>query len=248
MTNERKQPSWRRFAPGIAPELARLCVVAAAVLVLYRVTCTNRFFQESVVPLLGLGEGDFLGLGFALWKSVMTFALFAAVPAVFSAIADRKPPAACGFAIGDARIGLKVGALFVGLMLPVVVSASFTETFAGRYPLARAAADDVTTFVAYEAMMLLYFLCWEYFFRGYLLFGLHRHLGEVAVWIQMIPFALLHGSKPLPEALGSVFVGVVLGYFALRTRTFLYCALVHFVIAASMDAAAVLQRGGFGPP
>jgi hypothetical protein len=230
------------------PGPARICVVAAAVLVLYRVTCSGRFYRETVAPLLDLGPDDLLGLGAALWKSLATCVLLAAIPAAFTILVERRGPAEHGLAAGDAGFGLRVGALLVALMLPVVAAASCTGTFADHYPLARAAAGDGATFLAYQAAMLVYFLAWEYFFRGWLLFGLHRHLGDAAVWIQMIPFALLHGSKPLPEALGSIFVGVLLGYFALRTRTFLYCALVHFVIAAAMDVAAVLQRGGFGAP
>lgn len=233
----------RLFGP-VAPELVRVCVAGAVVLVLYRFVCPGRLFETAIAPWLRIGRDAFFGFGTNGFKGVSTFVVMGLAPLVFGLIADRRRPSALGLALGDWRAGLKWGAIFLAVMIPIVLAASYTGTFADKYPLARNAGDSIEAFAVYQLVMLLYFLGWEYFFRGYLLFSLHRHIGAAAVFVQMIPFAVLHGSKPLPEALGSIPVGLVLGVFALRTRTFLYCAAVHFLVALAMDLAAVGQRYG----
>jgi len=42
---------------------------------------------------------------------------------------------------------------------------------------------------------------WEFFFRGWLLWGLGRKYGTDAIWLQIIPFALMHVWKPEIEQL-----------------------------------------------
>lgn len=233
-----------RLLESVSPELARVCVVSAVVLVLYRFVCPGKLYNTAIAPWFRIGDEVLWGFGANGFKGASTFALMGLAPLVFGLLADRRRPAAIGLSLGDWRAGLKWSAIFLAAMVPVVIAASYSTTFADKYPLASSAGDSLEAFAVYQVVMLLYFLGWEYFFRGYLLFSLHRHIGAAAVFVQMIPFAVLHGSKPLPEALGSIFVGLVLGFFALRTRTFIYCAIVHFLVALAMDAAAVAQRYG----
>jgi len=98
--------------------------------------------------------------------------------------------------------------------------------------------------VYYELVMGFYFFCWEFFFRGFLLFGLakFRGLGDWgAVFVQAVPFALLHystvagASKPLLEIVSAFFGGVILGALALRTRSFAYGFIIHWAIAVTLD-------------
>jgi membrane protease YdiL (CAAX protease family) len=94
----------------------------------------------------------------------------------------------------------------------------------------------------YEALFLLYFAGWEFLWRGYMLFGLRRHMGDgAAVLAQMLPFVLLHFGKPPAETFGAVAAGVVLGALALRTRSFWYGAAVHWTIMLLMDGLSVLR-------
>ena len=42
----------------------------------------------------------------------------------------------------------------------------------------------------------LFMLAWEFLFRGYMLFGLEKSTGKSAIFVQAIPFVLLHLEKP----------------------------------------------------
>jgi membrane protease YdiL (CAAX protease family) len=102
----------------------------------------------------------------------------------------------------------------------------------------------------YEVVMGLYFFCWEFFFRGFLLFGFAKgkRVGLLAaIILQTIPFTLLHwslspgASKPLAETLGAALGGPLLGYLALRTRSFYYGYLIHWLMAATLDILVAAQ-------
>jgi membrane protease YdiL (CAAX protease family) len=77
-------------------------------------------------------------------------------------------------------------------------------------------------------------LVWEFFFRAFMLFGLEPALGEMAIYVQMIPFALLHLGKPEIETLTSIAGGIIIGYVVRRCRSFWPAFLVHALIALTM--------------
>ena len=76
----------------------------------------------------------------------------------------------------------------------------------------------------------LYMFAWEFLFRGYMLFGLEKSIGKGAIFVQAIPFVLLHLGKPFLETLACIPGGFILGYVAYRTRSFLPCFIIHFGI------------------
>jgi len=80
----------------------------------------------------------------------------------------------------------------------------------------------------------LYMFAWEFLFRGYMLFGLERSIGKSAIFVQTIPFVLLHLGKPFLETLVCIPGGFILGYIAYRTRSFLPCFIIHLGIYVMM--------------
>ena len=74
----------------------------------------------------------------------------------------------------------------------------------------------------------LYMFAWEFLFRGYMLFGLEKSIGKNAIFVQAIPFVLLHLVKPSLETLACIPGGFILGYVAYRTRSVLPCFIIHF--------------------
>jgi hypothetical protein len=80
----------------------------------------------------------------------------------------------------------------------------------------------------------LYMFAWEFLFRGYMLFGLEKSMGINAIFVQTIPFVLLHLGKPFLETLFCIPGGFIFGYVAYRTRSFLPCFIIHFGIYAMM--------------
>jgi hypothetical protein len=122
------------------------------------------------------------------------------------------------------------------------------KSFLAYYPLyaeksaAGAQPDFLFWFVVLEFCFLLYFIGWEFFFRSLILFPLEKHLGGAAAVIGLLPFALTHIGKPIPEVFGSVFAAWFLSVLVLRARSFWICPLIHFAVSFTMNLAAAFSR------
>ncbi len=139
----------------------------------------------------------------------------------------------------------RIAALFFAGMAPLLLWASTRSEFQSYYPLVPQAAYDFRWLVYHEITYGFYLFCWEWFFRGYLTFGLARRFGGVsAVAAQAAVFGLLHIGKPAPEVVGSFVAGVALGWLALRGRSFLPCFWVHWAVSVAFDCLVIWQRPG----
>jgi membrane protease YdiL (CAAX protease family) len=122
---------------------------------------------------------------------------------------------------------------------PLVVVASFGEAFQHMYPFYDHAGRSWRHLLAWELLYGTQFLCLEFFFRGFLLFGLVRYIGAYAIFVMIVPYCMLHFGKPAPEIAGSVVAGVILGTLALRTGSIWGGVTVHVLVAISMDLLAL---------
>lgn len=156
---------------------------------------------------------------------------------------------------GFRDFGLTIGALsgwrdalvFFAFMAPVIAATSLIEEFAGYYPLSGLARSGIQWFMIWQAVQLLFILGWEFLNRGLLLFGLEGSLGRWSVIAAAIPFFLLHLGKPGPEALGSFFAAIALGWLTLRARSVMPAVALHWACAFTLDVVSIINRGGFLP-
>jgi len=170
-----------------------------------------------------------------LWRS----AFYLSLP-LLSLFLLRLPPTKVGFSLGKPRLWLRdIGLLYL-VMLPLVYLASRQAGFQRSYPFfafERLGTGNLLLGLGIRAVGMF---AWEFVCRGYLLFGFERRVGgPAAIAIQTIPFAVMHVGKPAPEALGSIVAGVVLGIIALRNRSFIPGAILHWSVAATLDLFAL---------
>lgn len=180
----------------------------------------------------------------------------------------RQDPSQFGMQQGDSRVGFRIAAGLWLCMLAVSLIVLFAgghsipylsriqHEFRHYYLVNNLTADlpgvgqvsmdgkiNVKALVYYELAMGFYMYCWEFFFRGFMLFGLMRtKLGPWgAVILQAIPFTLLHwsfnpaASKPMPEVAGAFIAALILGALAVRTKSFLYGYLAHYGVSLTFD-------------
>jgi hypothetical protein len=168
------------------------------------------------------------------------------LPLLFTWGVLREEPATLGFTRGDWRaVGHWVALAAVG-MLAVVAVAGRAPAFQEMYPLRALVREEPRYLLYYELSYGFYFFCWEWFFRGFLLFGLARGVGRWAILIQAVPFGFLHWGKPVPEIVGSFVAGILLGELALRARSFLPCFALHWLVALGLDLAVLMHRPAAG--
>jgi len=175
------------------------------------------------------------------WFSADGF-LMLVVPVLLILLVLKGKPADYGFRIGDYKFGLISSAVFVLIMIPVVWVASGSETFAKAYPQAGVTVrENIPVLLYYELFVGFYMLAWEFFWRGYMLFGLKEKFGYYAIFMQMVPFFILHRGKPEIEVFASIFAGLILGIQALRANSFIYCFITHWTIMIFVDTISVLR-------
>ncbi len=173
-----------------------------------------------------------------------SFLLYGLIPLIIVLLLPREKLSEYGLGLGDWRFGLYLAAIFFVVMVPAVVVVSRLSDFATTYPLARGALNSWTHFGVYQGGYALYFVGWEFLFRGFLLFGMYKRIGNHAIWVQLIPFVIMHAGKPELEAYGSIIAGIALAMLAIRTRSFWYGALLHAAVATTMDVVASWNRVG----
>jgi membrane protease YdiL (CAAX protease family) len=136
----------------------------------------------------------------------------------------RQSPAAYGFRLGDWRAGLKWTLIFFAVGLPILFFSARTPAMSSYYAQAERTVSEVLGTSALDLFG------WEFLFRGFILFGLYRVVGPSAIILQAVPFAMAHIGKPELETLSTVFGGILFGWLAWRSKSFLYPFLLHWLI------------------
>ncbi|MCJ7457492.1 MAG: CPBP family intramembrane metalloprotease [candidate division Zixibacteria bacterium] len=142
-----------------------------------------------------------------------------------------------GLKKGDSKFGMtSFLILFPLIALVMILPSSGMPQFKAEYPLFALAGKAFSLVLLYELMYGLYYISWEFFFRGYLLFGLKDIFGEWnAILIQTLPSVLMHIGKPDGEILASIAAGILFGKLALRGKSIYYVFLLHWFIGMAMD-------------
>jgi hypothetical protein len=135
------------------------------------------------------------------------------------------------------------------LMLPLLISASFSTSFLRQYPMYKSThaheflgVSEWVTVGAYEFVYGLDFVTVEYLFRGFLVIGMMSALGRGAVLSMAVIYCFLHFGKPMGEAISSIFGGYILGVVAYETRSVWGGIIVHIGIAWLMELIAFVQK------
>jgi len=139
----------------------------------------------------------------------------------------------------------RIYALLLVVLVPCVYFASASAAFQAKYPFYRMRPGESAWpwLWAWEALYALQFVSLEFFFRGFMVHGLQPRLGYAAIFAMMVPYMMIHFTKPLPEALGSIVAGFVLGTLALKARSIWWGAAAHVSVALSMDVLSLWRRG-----
>ncbi len=166
---------------------------------------------------------------------------------VFAVLAARRSGEGLrqwGLGLGDWRWWLPRAGLAAVLLVAgcVLVTLAFDE-LASFYPAGGWARKSWTNFGLRHFGIFVDFLGWEFLFRGVLLFGFYRR-GDpwTAIWVQAIPFFLLHYDKPAVELALSLVGGAVSGWFTLRARSIYPLVGLHWLQITTVGFVGQLLR------
>lgn len=195
-------------------------------------------FRTEIAPKLGI---ESVGLGSWTWWFVVQGVLGFVVPILILRFGFKRNVREMGLGLGDWRFASIIGAVYLPFAFLGTWVLSDGSSFQANYPHYGPAAIDWTVFFIYEAVFIFYWMGWEYLWRGFVLFGTARVFGIYAIFIQTVPFAILHYEKPLPEALLSIVGGVALGALVWRSRSFWIAVPIHAVQMLLLDLFSSLR-------
>lgn len=133
-----------------------------------------------------------------------------------------------GIALGDWKQGLLWTAAFVALSIG-------TTWFSVRHiPGIRQYYYGEVFGPALIGTTLAYMAAWEFFFRGFMLFGLRKLGFTVANFIQTVIFFLMHIGKPGPELYSTLLTGLIFGYLTWKCKSVLPMIIIHSCILLSV--------------
>lgn len=234
-----------------------VCITAA-----FSLTCIRYFGQADfmVTMLRGLGltgAGDALEKWtitgpdvrlnrLAYWVGILNFFYFI-IPWLVIRFVFRERLSDYGLKLKGAFKDYWLYALMLVIMLPLVWFFSGTASFQARYPFyeIRHGESLLPDFWLWELLYFSQFFSLEFFFRGFMTLGLRHRFGYYAVFVMMIPYCMIHYGKPMPETIGAILAGIMLGTLSLKSRSVFLGVCIHYSVAITMDLFALSRKGFF---
>jgi len=213
-----------------------ILISSVILLAIHRNFGSMQFAQSAFAPASGLTA--------PLFMFATAFILLGILPLALIVFAFHEDPRKYGLNLGDWKKGMQAtGVLFPVIALALLYPAAHTSEMRNFYPFAREAGDSAFNFFLLEIPRgVLFYTAWEFFFRGFMLFGLRPYVGDwLAICIQTIPSCLWHIGMPTGELLSSIAGGVLFGIIALRTNSIVWPMSLHYLIGIGLDLFIVVR-------
>jgi hypothetical protein len=222
--------------------------ISGLLVFLHRAVGSKRVFRQEFASYFPEYWQE--ALAWTWWFSTNGIAGFV-IPVLILTLIFKKKPSEIGLGLGDVKFATSALLVYVPLVAIGTWVLSASVEFQTAYPHFRDATSDWTLLLVYEIAYLTYWIGWEYLWRGFVMFGTAHTFGPTAIFVQALPFALLHASKPMPEQMLSIIGGIALGAVVWRCRSFWIAVPIHALQMAFLDLWCTLRIRtgveGFGP-
>ncbi len=235
---QRLKTIFKETFPDLEPHPVGLTVMSLAMLTIYVKVGNRRFAPQWWLDTMEQWTGFTDVQMFRYWwKDTVCFVLLMVIPIIFMKVFAGWKMSDLGLRIRGTK--KEFGLIFVLWLafLPVIWIVSDFPDFAKTYPQVRSSKTDVAIFVAHHAYYLVYWMGWEFYYRGLLLFGFARDYGSKAVLLSTFPFVVMHYGKPPMEMMAAILAGFILCGIALRSRSIMPGVVLHWLVQVSIDFA-----------
>ena len=198
----------------------------------YNSSAVPTWFIVQAIQLTGINDIAFQK---HLWSNLTALILLLMIPLFIMRFTEGWRPSDLGLSICHIKKAILAVQFLWLFMIPVIWYVASMPDFQKTYPFLRSVENNMPLFVYFELAILIKWIAWEFFFRGFMLFGLAKDMGGKAVLISTLSFAIMHIGKPEVEALSSIIAGFILCYIALRTKSIWPGVLLHWQVAMTMD-------------
>ena len=182
----------------------------------------------------------------AYWKIIyhncMSLVLFFGLGIIFTKFILKKSPKDFGLGFSQKKLSLILILIAIPITALCGLSCVLDSQMSSTYPLV-----DFHTFgtwyyiLGYFISYFLYYVGWEYLFRGILLNASEDKMGVVgAILLTTLVSALIHTSigafgKPMVETLSAIPAGIIFGFIAHKTKSIYPTLIIHFLVGFFTD-------------
>jgi membrane protease YdiL (CAAX protease family) len=188
-------------------------------------------------------QSNIVGL---LWWVLVSLTFYFALPAFVVIAVQRQRLSDIGLSFSIEKGFLKLLAVSLAVMLPLVYLMSLTGSFSAKYPFLQIYDREPYigwTLLVWEIAYFAQFFGLEFFFRGFLLHSLKPALGLYSIFAMTVPYTMIHFGKPMAETFAAIFAGIFLGWLSYKNGNIWLGLLLHCAVALSMDVLALMNKG-----
>ena len=177
-----------------------------------------------------------------IYHNCMSFVLFFCLGSLFVKFVMKKSLKDFGLGLGNRKLGGWL-ILIATIVVPLIAfSVLLSPDMIKEYPLVDLHANNAWwQWVLYFASYILYYIGWEFLFRGIMLFGTKNRFGILgAILVTTLISALIHTSiagfgKPMIETLSAIFAGIIFAFITNKTNSIYYSLYIHALVGICTD-------------
>jgi len=177
-----------------------------------------------------------------IYHNVSAFVLFFVVGIIFMKFVLKQNLADFGMKKGEWKLGLILVGIATIIIPLLTLTTPLDSDMASTYPMIDFQSQSAGFLVLYFVSYILYYIGWEFLFRGILLLNLEKGgLNPLTViLISTIVSALIHTciadfGKPMVETLSAIGAGVIFGFITWRTKSLYYSLYMHILTGICTD-------------
>jgi membrane protease YdiL (CAAX protease family) len=249
LAGELRRDATELWSRQVDRQTVKVLITSVLLLIVFAIWGRPNFVRANLPAVAGWLGMDaaheyYLTLPYLYW-GLSSLVLRVLLPVLVIVLWIGARPSDFGYRLRGVTSHAWLYALMFAVMVPILFAASYLPAFQAKYPMYDGAVLGWKHFAMWELAYGVQFLGVEGFFRGFMTFGLYPRFGYLSLFIMVIPYALVHVGKPPIEVFMAVPAGLALGYVALKTRSWVFGALLHWAVGITMDSLAIWHAGGF---
>ncbi len=194
------------------------------------------FYNQHLANHVSVGDAQSMS---AIFQFVSSLVWLGLIPAAIIKCVFREKLSDYGLQVGDRKLTLRFLIVGTPIFLVGAMLASRDPILQDFFPINKQ-AGAATPFALHALTYALFYLGWEFHFRGFVQFGLTDSMGRAnAILVQTMASALLHIGQPTTETFAAIGGGLIWGWFAARSKSILSGLVQHMVLGIALDAILV---------
>ena len=177
-----------------------------------------------------------------IYHHLMAFILFFVIGIIFTKYILKETQKNMNLSKGNYKFGLIIIGLSTLIIPLLALTTILDKQMVNTYPLI-----DFSTYSSwwqialYFISYILYYIGWEYLFRGIMLKGTLEKIGPLgSILLTTMLSALIHTSigsfgKPMIETLSAIPAGLIFGYISYKSESIYYSLYPHMLIGILTD-------------